>query len=177
MIVLSLVVLIAQRSDLPLVTPVVQVVGLVLLVGIAALYVYWLTRRGPVRPRDGVLDDVSTVTMVPMTTDRLVTVDGTARHQNAIDAAQAKGGSDLTAVLTPNVTRFGGRELHTAVDLVVGSRTYRAGFIPRQTNDTIGATLAQWSLEGRYATVQAYVRGTRPSYRVDIGLVGAQQLE
>lgn len=177
MVLLTLIVLAFQRLDVPVLTPIALAVCFLLLAGIAAIFLQSALRRGSVHPAEGILDDTSAVTLRAVTAVERVPVEETARFQNSIDAAQARGGASLQAVLTPNASRLLRRELRTAVDLMVGTATHRAGYLPRSSDALVAERLAELSTRREYVTVPAEVMGTRRPFTVKVGLIRADRIE
>ncbi|MCS5733925.1 hypothetical protein [Herbiconiux daphne] len=105
------------------------------------------------------------------TAEVLVPVDETRRHQTSIDAAQAKTVGGLTAVLTPDASRWLGRELRVAVDLVAGDgRLYRAGFLPRDFGAALDPELQRLAKQRAAVQAPVTVEGAAPRFTVKIAL-------
>ncbi|WP_136640926.1 hypothetical protein [Subtercola vilae] len=93
------------------------------------------------------------------------------RHQGSIEAALARGGPEFVAVLVPRATAWMGRDYRVAVDLLVGERLYRAGFLPRESDQAIAAQLVPFADRKQYRTVPVGIRTTTKGrvITVDVG--------
>ncbi|CAN5183293.1 hypothetical protein BH09ACT6_BH09ACT6_17650 [soil metagenome] len=94
----------------------------------------------------------------------------TTRHQASIDAAFARTGGLHTAVLVPRATGWMRREYRVAVDLLVGTRTYRAGYLPREIDEALDAELAPLAERHEYRTTLARIAQTQRPYAVTVVL-------
>ncbi|MEF2975815.1 hypothetical protein [Subtercola sp. YIM 133946] len=167
----SLIGAVFERLDLPVVTAVALTV-LLLIAGAAAvllvlpLFVLALRRDG-----EGTLALGPGVTLVEGETDDVLPVVDGKRHQGSIEAALAHGVSPFTAVLVPRATAWLGRDYRVAVDIVIGSRVYRTGYLPREIDQRADAALAPLAEQGRYVTVPASILNQKRPYtlRVAVG--------
>jgi membrane protein implicated in regulation of membrane protease activity len=145
------------RAAWPVVSAVLTVLLLVVAVGLAALLIVPLFRaRG--RDSENTLRTVEGAELVaaqPVGEQRMrVPLEGGERRQTAIEAARATSRGTPTAVLTPDASRWLGRELRVAVDLVADDgRVYRAGFVPRDLGAALDPQLHELRSSGRIATV------------------------
>lgn len=77
----------------------------------------------------------------------------------------------MTAVLTPDASRWLGRELRVAVDLIGGDgQIYRAGFVPREVDLELGAGLRALATRRTAVVVPVTINGSRRPFTVDFGL-------
>jgi hypothetical protein len=112
------------------------------------------------------LDGVALVPVDPQTTIRVVESE---RRQTAIDVARTHSRAQPKAVLTPDASRWLGRELRVAVDLVSDDgRIHRAGFVPRQIDAELDAALQPLKARGEAVEVQARINGNDRPFTVDI---------
>ncbi|WP_382305903.1 hypothetical protein [Herbiconiux sp. UC225_62] len=157
-------------ADWPVVGPILAVVLLMLAVVIAVLLVLPLFRRNG-RDSENTrksLEGVELLEIEPTTTLRVAESE---RRQNAIDAAAAKTSGPMTAVLTPDASRWLGRELRVAVDLIGGDgQIYRAGFVPREVDLELGAGLRALATRRTAVVVPVTINGSRRPFTVDFGL-------
>ena len=175
-LVLAIAANLVLRIPSPAVSGVLSVVLLVLAVALAAaLIVPLITSKGrdsentlrSVEGRDLVL--LESVGETPVT----VRVEESERRQTSIDAARAKSRLTPKAVLTPDASRWLGRELRVAVDLVADDgRVYRAGFVPRRFGATLRPALLDLRSRGEVAVVPVEVSGggDRARLAVDVRL-------
>jgi hypothetical protein len=173
-LVLAMAASIVTRPDWPVVGPVLSIVLLVLAVLCAlALVVPLLRPKG--RDSEGTLRSLDGVELVPFESlavqggspvpARRLRVVETERRATSIDAAEAKSRA-LRAVLTPDASRFLGRELRVAVDLVGDDGTvYRAGFVPPDVDTQLNAVLQPLRAAKQAALVPVTISGT-PGRRV-----------
>jgi hypothetical protein len=161
------------RPSLPVVGPIASVLLLAIAVAAAlALIVPLLRKKG--HDSENSLHDVAGVELVPFpglgevpVTTRVVESE---RRQTAIEAALAKSRT-VRAVLTPDASRWLGRELRVAVDLVDDAgAAHRVGFVPRDVDARVDAVLRGVAASGRAATVPVTVVGTDRPRRVEIVL-------
>jgi hypothetical protein len=102
-----------------------------------------------------------------------VAVADTKRHQSAIDAAAAFGGSQLSAVIVPGSTRWMGIRYRVSVQLVADERVFLAGYLPVESDAHWNDLLQPLRSRGAYLQVPATVLGTRRPYSVELDLSGA----
>ncbi|GAA2222653.1 hypothetical protein N1031_01785 [Herbiconiux moechotypicola] len=161
----------------PVVGPVLAIVLLLAAVAVGAALIVPLFRRGG-RDSEGSRRSLDGVELVPYArvaaeagsavAPRRLRVDETARRQTSIDAAQATSPT-LRAVLTPDASRWLGRELRVAVDLVgEDGAIHRAGFVPRDVDASIHAVVAPLAAEGRAAEVPVSLSGRSRPFAVEI---------
>ncbi len=154
--------------------PVVSVVALSILLTIgsvaAVLLVLPLFVRSLRRDGEGTLTLGPAITLTPVETDDVLPVVDGNRHQGSIEAAVAHGTSPFTAVLVPRSTAWLGRDYRVAVDLVVGQRVYRAGYLPREIDQRVDAALAPLAESGQYVTVPASILNQKRPYRVRVAV-------
>ena len=163
------------RADWPVVSPLLTIALLVVAVGLAVLLIVPLvTAKG----RDSentrkTLKGVELVPLEPVGEKRVsMRVEESERRQTSIDAAVATSRDTPVAVLTPRASRWLGRELRVAVDLVGdGGGIHRAGFVPRQFTVALDEPLRMLAAEGRAARVPVVVNGGGEArFTVDIQL-------
>ncbi|MCS5719642.1 hypothetical protein N1027_16035 [Herbiconiux sp. CPCC 205763] len=169
-LVLAIAANFVTRADWPVLGPIFAIVLLVGAVGIAVLLVLPLflpNGRDSENTRKS-LEGVELLEVDPTKTLRVVDSD---RRQNAIDAAQAKTSGPVTAVLTPDASRWLGRELRVAVDLIGGDgQIYRAGFVPPEVDLELGAALRRLAARRAAVVVPVTIHGSARPFTVDFGL-------
>jgi hypothetical protein len=97
----------------------------------------------------------------------------TAKRQNAIDAASAFGGDELSAVLVPGATRWFGRRLRVSVQLLADRRIFHAGFLPVELDRQWSPLLMPLRRRSLYLRVPATIGGRSRPYTVSLDLGGA----
>ncbi|NQX33918.1 hypothetical protein [Herbiconiux sp. VKM Ac-2851] len=162
------------RPSLPVVGPIASVLLLAIAVAAAlALIVPLLRKKG--HDSENSRHDLGGVELVPFpglgevpVTTRVVESE---RRQTAIEAALAKSRA-VQAVLTPDASRWLGRELRVAVDLVDDAgAAHRVGFVPRDVDARVDEALRTVTADsGRAATVPVTVVGAERPRRVEIVL-------
>jgi hypothetical protein len=110
------------------------------------------------------------VTLSPAETDNVLPVVDGNRHQGSIEAAAAHDTSPFTAVLVPRATAWLGRDYRVAVDLLIGTRVYRAGYLPREIDQQVDAALAPLAESGQYVTVPASILNQKRPYRLRVAV-------
>ncbi|RFA20610.1 hypothetical protein [Subtercola boreus] len=167
---LSVVAALFQRLDIDVVSPIVLTVLLIAAIAAALALVLPLFVPALRRDGEGTLTLNDRITLVPLpTTETFPVVDG-HRHQTSVDAALARGGSEVTAVLVPGATAWMGRDLRVAVDAVVGTHVYRLGYLPREIDQQTAAALQPLASQGLYRTVPASILNQKRPYRVLVAL-------
>jgi hypothetical protein len=118
---------------------------------------------------------VEGVELVPLEGDvsdsgsRTVRVLQSERRQSAIEAARAKSAGEPRGVLTPDASRWLGRRLQVAVDLVADDgAVYRAGFLPPEIDGRVDALVQPLAARGAAAVVPVRVVGAERPFRVEI---------
>jgi hypothetical protein len=171
-LVLAMTASVVSAADWPVIGPVLSILLLVAAIALALALIVPLIRRGG-RDSEGTRRSLDGARLVPYAdaaaaagvhiAPRRLAVDETSRRQTSIDAARATS-TGLRAVLTPDASRWLGRELRVAVDLVTDKGTiHRAGFVPRDVDASIHRVIAPLTAEGRAALVPVVVSGsTRP---------------
>lgn len=168
-LVLAMAASLVTRLDWPAVAPLLSILLLVLAVAFAlALVVPLLRPKG--RDSEGTRRSLDGIELVPFA--GLVAPDGTPaptrrlrvmetdRRKTSIDAAQAKSRT-LRAVLTPDASRWLGRELRVAVDLLGDDGTvYRAGFVPPEVDTELNTLLQPLTSAKQAAVVPVAISGT-----------------
>ncbi|ARJ05547.1 hypothetical protein DVJ78_10790 [Humibacter sp. BT305] len=169
-LLLAIVAGLVSRTELGVVGVVLSGALLVLALVAAALLVVPLVRRG--RPdAESARVTVAGVDLVDLPAELRVPVDDTRHRQTSLDAALARSGADLSAVLTPDATRWLGRELRVAVDLIAGDgEIHRVGFLPRDVDAQWSERLRELAAHGAVARVRAVARTTTRPYAVDVFL-------
>ncbi|QJU53726.1 hypothetical protein SCB71_10880 [Herbiconiux sp. KACC 21604] len=168
---------VVTRADWPVWTPVLAVLLLAIALGFAAALVVPLL-RGSGRDSENTLRTIGSLEPVPLaevaaaagddTPVHRMELEGSERRQTSIDAAQATSRT-LRAVLTPDASRWLGRELRVAVDLVGDDgRVYRAGFVPRHVDARLNRLVHLLAAEGRVAEVPVQLVGTARPFTVEI---------
>jgi hypothetical protein len=100
---------------------------------------------------------------------RTVRVLQSERRQSAIEAARAKSAGEPKGVLTPDASRWLGRRLQVAVDLVADDgAVYRAGFLPPEIDGRVDALVQPLAARGAAAVVPVRVVGAERPFRVEI---------
>lgn len=159
-----------SRADWPVVGPILSIALLVLAVVIAVLLVLPLFRRNG-RDSENTRRSLEGIELLPVEPDRTLRVIETERRQSAIDAARAKSHRPTIAVLTPNASRWLGRELRVAVDIVGDDgQIYRAGFVPREIDFALGAELRPLSARSAALVVPVTIEGNARPFTVEFGL-------
>jgi len=159
-LVLAMAASLVSRADWPVIGPVLTIALLVLaLAAAAALVVPLLVTTG--RDSENTRKTLEGVELVPFdeAPARTIRVQETERRQTSIDAARAKSrGDELVAVLTPDASRWLGRQLRVAVDLIADDGTiHRAGFVPPELDAALDARLQPLVRERKAATVTATI--------------------
>jgi hypothetical protein len=176
-LILAMAASLVSRADWPVAGPIVTVALLMIAVVIAVLLILPLlltSGRDSENSRKS-LEGIELIAAEPTKTVRVVESE---RRQTSIDAAQANSHSPLTAVLTPDASRWLGRELRVAVDLVGDDgRIYRAGFVPRELDTGLDAELQPLKARKAALVVPATVNGTTRPFTVDIGLPAIRRAE
>jgi membrane protein implicated in regulation of membrane protease activity len=170
-LVLAVVAGFVSRQDLgPVLGPVLSGILLALAVVAAVLLVVPMFRRG--RPdAESAYATLAGLDVVDLPDEVRVTVDDSRRRQTSLDAALARSGTELRAVLTPAATRWLGRELRVAVDLVADDGAlHRVGFLPRDVDELWSERLDALAAHGAVARVRAVPRTTTRPYSVDVYL-------
>jgi hypothetical protein len=159
-----------SRADWPLVGPILTIALLVIAVVIAVLLVLPLLRRTG-RDSENTRKSVEGLELIAVEPTRTLRVAESERRQNSIDAARAKSRGAISAVLTPDASRWLGRELRVAVD-ILGSdgQIYRAGFVPREVDAELGAELRALARRRAAVVVPVTINGTERPFTVDFGL-------
>ncbi|MCU1475590.1 MAG: hypothetical protein JWQ64_283 [Subtercola sp.] len=177
-LVASLVGGIFERLDVPVLSVVALAVLLTVAAAAAVLLVLPLFVRAMRRDGEGTLTLGPGVTLTPAETDDVLPVVDGNRYQGSIEAAIAHGTSPFTAVLVPRATAWLGRDYRVAVDLLIGQRVYRAGYLPREIDQRVDAALAPLAESGHYVTVPASILNQKRPYslRVAVGptILGAR---
>jgi hypothetical protein len=100
---------------------------------------------------------------------RSVRVLQSERRQTAIEAARAKSAAEPRGVLTPDASRWLGRRLQVAVDLVADDgAVYRAGFLPPEIDAGVDALVRPLAARGAAAVVPVRVVGAERPFRVEV---------
>ncbi|MHA7987001.1 hypothetical protein ACX9R5_14475 [Rathayibacter sp. CAU 1779] len=94
----------------------------------------------------------------------------TARHQAALDSAQARAGRAPVVVLVPDATRWLALRIRIAVHVVVPDRIYHVGFLPDQATIRYNAGLRALAARGRYVAAPATVIGSSRPYKLELDL-------
>jgi hypothetical protein len=177
-LVASLVGGIFERLDVPVLSVVALAVLLTVAAAAAVLLVLPLFVRAMRRDGEGTLTLGPGVTLTPAETDDVLPVVDGNRYQGSIEAAIAHGTSPFAAVLVPRATAWLGRDYRVAVDLLIGQRVYRAGYLPREIDQRVDAALAPLAKSGHYVTVPASILNQKRPYslRVAVGptILGAR---
>ena len=159
-----------SRADWPVVGPILGIALLVLAVVIAVLLILPLFLRNG-RDSENTRKSLEGVELVEIEPTKTLRVVETERRQNAIDAARAKSHGPVTAVLTPDASRWLGRELRVAVDLIGDDgQIYRAGFVPRDVDLDLGAELRPLAARRAAVVVPVTIGGASRPFTVDFGL-------
>ncbi|MCS5715003.1 hypothetical protein NVV95_10615 [Herbiconiux sp. CPCC 205716] len=159
------------RPELPVLGPIASVLLLAIAVAAAlALIVPLLRRKG--HDSENSRHDLSGVDLVPFpglgevpVSTRVVESE---RRQTAIEAAVAKSRT-VRAVLTDDASRWLGRELRVAVDLLDDAGgVHRVGFVPREVDERVHRMLGELPGERVAATVPVTVTGAERARRLEI---------
>jgi hypothetical protein len=159
-LVLAMAASVVSQVKWPVLGPVLAIGLLVLAVAAAAaLIVPLLVTAG--RDSENTRKTLQGIDLVPLDDEpgRTVRVLETERRQTSIGAARAKSPADeLMAVLTPDASRWLGRQLRVAVDLIAGDGSiHRAGFVPPELDADLDARLQPLVRVRRAATVPATI--------------------
>jgi len=159
-LVLAMAASLVSRADWPVIGPILTIGLLVLALAAAgALVVPLVLTAG--RDSENTRKTLRGIELVPFeeTPIRRIRVLESERRQMSIDAARAKSqGDELVAVLTPDASRWLGRQLRVAVDLVAGDGSiHRAGFVPPELDADLDARLQPLVRERKAATVPATI--------------------
>ncbi len=159
-LVLAMAASVVSRVDWPVGGPILTIGLLVLaLAAAAALVVPLVLSTG--RDSENTRTTLAGIELVPFeqTPSRSIRVLESERRQTAIGAARAKSADDeLVAVLTPDASRWLGRRLRVAVDLIAGDGTiHRAGFVPPELDADLDARLQPLVRDRKAATVPARI--------------------
>jgi hypothetical protein len=170
-LVLAVVGSVLARAPWGVAGAVLTFVLLVVAVAAAVLLVLPLLRRGgrdSENSRRAV--DRAAVQELPAAGERMtVPVLETKRRQLGIEAARNRSAGEPLAVLTPDASRWLGRRLRVAVDLVADDGTvYRAGFVPPEIDAALDALVRPATAEGRIVEVPVRILGDQPPFRVEI---------
>lgn len=159
------------RADWGLGGAIAVVALLVVAVAAAGLLIVPLLRPNG-RDSENTLRSVDGVELEPLddgSDARTVRVLQSERRQTAIEAARAKSAGEPRAVLTPDASRWLGRRLQVAVDLVADDgAVYRAGFLPPEIDGRVDALVRPLAARGAAAVVPVRVVGAEPPFRVEI---------
>ncbi|WP_022881778.1 hypothetical protein [Gryllotalpicola ginsengisoli] len=132
-------------------------------------------RRGPQFTAEGQLRSLEGLELVPVAgTGHPITVADARRDQHGIEAARARGGERLPAVLVPDAGNWWNLRSDIAVYLVVDGVAYRAGRLGDQAQVAWQQRLDELKASGRYAVVEAEIVGTARPFAVDVRLEGAR---
>ncbi|SDZ01106.1 hypothetical protein [Herbiconiux ginsengi] len=169
-LVLAIAASFVTRADWPVVGPILGIVLLVLAVVIAVLLLLPLFHRNG-RDSENTRKSLEGVELLEVEPEKTLRVVESDRRQNAIDAARAKTTGPLSAVLTPDASRWLGRELRVAVDLIAGDgQIYRAGFVPREVDIELGTELRALAARRAAIVVPVTITGSGRPFTVDFGL-------
>lgn len=165
------------RPEWPVIGPVVSIALLVVAVAAALALVVPLLRRSG-RDSENSRHSIEGLAPVPFPGLDDVSADSeqlsvrvveSERRQTAIEAAVAKSRT-VRAVLTPDASRWLGRELRVAVDLVDDAGVaHRAGFVPRDLDARVDRVLRMLE-PGSVAEVPVSVTGRARPFTVDVRL-------
>lgn len=160
------------RADWGLGGAIAVIALLVVAVAAAGLLIIPLLRPNG-RDSENTRRTVEGVELVPLDADdsdsRSVRVLQSERRQSAIEAARAKSAGEPRGVLTPDASRWLGRRLQVAVDLVADDgAVYRAGFLPPEIDGRVDALVRPLAARGAAAVVPVRVVGAERPFRVEI---------
>lgn len=169
-LLLAIVAGLVSRTDLGVAGAVLSGALLVLALVAAALLVVPLVRRG--RPdAESARVTIAGIDLVDLPAELRVPVEDTRYRQTSLDAALARADTELSAILTPDATRWLGRELRVAVDLIAADgEVHRVGFLPRDVDAQWSEPLRGLAAHGAVARVRAAARTTTRPYSVDVFL-------
>ncbi len=171
-LVLAMAASFVVRVDWPVVGAVLGIVLLVAAVTLAALLVVpILLVKG--RDSENTRKTLEGVELVEPTAEnvRTLRVVESERRQSSIEAARAKSREPFRAVLTPDASRWLGRQLRVAVDLLGDDGSiYRAGFVPPEVDAELDARLRPYTRSKRAVVVPAAVIGSARPFRVEFRL-------
>ncbi|WP_291036712.1 hypothetical protein [Herbiconiux sp.] len=153
----------------------IAVVALLVVAVAAAGFLIVPLLRPNGRDSENTRRSVEGVELVPLEGDvsdsgsRTVRVLQSERRQSAIEAARAKSAGEPRGVLTPDASRWLGRRLQVAVDLVADDgAVYRAGFLPPEIDGRVDALVQPLAARGAAAVVPVRVVGAVRPFRVEI---------
>lgn len=169
-LVLAMAASLVARVEWGIAGAVLAIALLVVAVAAAALLVVPLfLPRG--RDSENTRKTLAGVDLVPIEPARTVRVLESERRQTGIEAARAKSAGQPVGVLTPDASRWLGRRLHIAVDLLADDgRIYRAGFLPPELDPVLVPLLHELGARGEAASVAVTVVGERRPFRVEVKL-------
>ena len=173
---LSIVAGIFQRIAVPIVSQVMVIALLVIAVAAALVLLAPFAVPRLRRDAEGSLTLTEHTVLLPVSDSsprETFPVVDSARYQASIDAAYARGGGSHTAVLVPRATRWLRRDYRVAVDLTIGTRVYRAGFLPQQIDQQLDAKLIGLAARHENVTVSAFIRETKRPYSLTVQVPGS----
>lgn len=121
------------------------------------------------------LDGLDLVPLASSTAPPTPVVDA-ARHQSALDSAQARVGANPVAVLVPDATRWLALRFRIAVHVVAPGKVYHVGFLPEQATARYDVGLRGLAGRRRFVTAPAHVIGTARPFALEVDLGGLEAL-
>ncbi|QWT23487.1 hypothetical protein KPL76_12300 [Subtercola sp. PAMC28395] len=170
---LSIVAGIFQRIAVPVVSQVMVIVLLVIAVAAALVLLAPFAVPRLRRDAEGSLTLTERTVLLPVSESsprETFPVVDSARYQASIDAAYARSGGPHVAVLVPRATRWLRRDYRVAVDLLIGTRLYRAGFLPQQIDRHLDTRLIGLAERHEFVTVDVLIRQTKRPYSLTVEL-------
>ncbi|GAA0995839.1 hypothetical protein [Subtercola frigoramans] len=170
---LSIVAGIFQRLAVPVLSQVMVISLLVIAVAAALVLLAPFAIPRLRRDAEGSLTLTERTVLLPVADSsprETFPVVDSARYQASIDAAYARGGGSQIAVLVPRATRWLRRDYRVAVDLTIGTRVYRAGFLPQQIDTHLDARLITPAERHEYVTVDARIHQIKRPYTLTVEL-------
>jgi hypothetical protein len=169
-LILAMAASLVSRAEWPVAGPILAIALLVLAIVLAVLLVLPLFLPSG-RDSENTRKSLEGVELVPVEATKTVRVVESERRQTSIDAARAKSTNGVTAVLTPDASRWLGRELRVAVDLIGGDGAlHRAGFVPRELDAELDTELQPLAKRRAALVVPVAINGDSRPFTVDIGL-------
>ncbi|UFS60136.1 hypothetical protein [Subtercola endophyticus] len=173
LIVASLIGTVFERLAVPVLTPIGLTVVLTIGAAAAVLIVLPLFVRSLRRDGEGTLElgpGISLEEVAASDSDTVLPVVDGKRMQGSIEAAVAHGDAPFTAVLVPRATAWLGRDYRVAVDLLVGGKLYRAGYLPREIDQRVDARLTPLARSAQYVMVPASILNPKKPFTVRVAV-------
>jgi hypothetical protein len=178
LVVLLLVTGSIRPERLPVVYWVLFVITALVALGLLVLLIRQSV-RGPRNPDSaGILTGLDGLELVQLSATAAppTPVADTARHQAALDTAQARAGSSPIAVLVPDATRWLALRIRIAVHLVAGDRVYHVGFLPDRATERYNEGLHVLAARRAYVCAPSKVTGGSRPFGLELDLGSLTEL-